>query len=397
MRIIRVHGCRFAKIGLVGDAVVGAAQSDIAAKANLQEAVMGFEVCDSITGELIVAVVDMRGTDEDATATWEELEAATLAYGRLAFCRPNNANFPPEARVNCLEEMQQQRPQYIWPILYIPGLSRHVEYRQDRQDRPTKEIDMTSNALSRTLAIGLLTVVATATLLGPREASAQRTDDSYFRVTPYLWALSLDGSTAAPTGQDIPIDASFSDLLDNLNMALMINLEWNTKSDWFFLLDAMWANLESDFATPGPLPVAGNVDVEMTIYDGLVGYSINENLGVYIGARLNDHDITISTAGNVAPPINIGDDWTDYIIGLRVFGELSENWSMGGRLDGAIGGDSDSAFNAQFVFARHFGESMHLNLGWRYLDIEFDEGTGIERYKWDVSHSGPMIGWSWEF
>ena len=256
---------------------------------------------------------------------------------------------------------------------------------------------MRANALARALPICILLAGSTAAMLLPNEAEAQRVDESYFRVTPYIWALSLDGATAAPSGEDIPIDASFSDLLDKLNMALMVNLEWNTKSDWFFLLDAMWANLESDFATPGALPVTGTVDVNMTIYDGLVGYSINENLGVYIGARLNDHDITISTDGGVAPNINTGDDWTDYIIGLRVFGELNDNWSMGGRLDGAIGGDSDSAFNLQFIFARHFGESMHLNLGWRYMDIDFDEGTGLERYKWNVSQSGPIIGWSWEF
>ena len=82
-------------------------------------------------------------------------------------------------------------------------------------------------------------------------------------------------------------------------------------------------------------------------------------------------------------------DWTDFIIGLRVFGELGSNWSMGGRFDGAIGGDSDSAFNLQIVFLRHFGESMHLNLGWRYYDVDFESGTGVDRYKWDVSHSGP--------
>ena len=98
----------YTPVGLVGGAVVGAAQSDIAKKANLQKAVLEFEVRDSQTGELVVAVMDMRGTDQD-TATWEELEAAALAYGRLAGCRLNNSKFPPDARVDCLEEMRKQR------------------------------------------------------------------------------------------------------------------------------------------------------------------------------------------------------------------------------------------------------------------------------------------------
>ena len=98
----------YTPVGLVGGAVVGAAQSDIASKANLQKAVMEFEVRDSQTGELIVAVIDMRGAEEH-DATWEELEAAALAYGRLASCRLSNASFPPDARVDCLAEMQKQR------------------------------------------------------------------------------------------------------------------------------------------------------------------------------------------------------------------------------------------------------------------------------------------------
>ena len=239
--------------------------------------------------------------------------------------------------------------------------------------------------------------VLVSALSAPDTANAQRVDESYFRVTPYIWALSLDGATGLPTGEDLPIDASFSDLLDNLNMALMVDLEWNTKSAWFFLLDGMWANLESDFSTPGPLPVTGTADIEMFLWDALIGYSINENIGAYIGARLYDQEITIKTDGGLAPDISIGDDWTDFIIGVRAFGEIGQNWSMGGRMDGAVGGDSDSAINIQFVFARHFGETMHLNLGWRYYDVDYESGVGLDRYKWDVEHSGPLVGWSWEF
>ena len=100
----------YTPVGLVGGAVVGAAQSDIAKKANLQKAVLEFEVRDSQTGELIVAVMDMRGAGGEE-ATWEELEAAALAYGRIAACRLNNSRLAPEARQDCLAEIRQQRSQ----------------------------------------------------------------------------------------------------------------------------------------------------------------------------------------------------------------------------------------------------------------------------------------------
>ena len=257
---------------------------------------------------------------------------------------------------------------------------------------------MRACALGRTFAVSVLMIASTAAILLPDDAQAQRADESYFRITPYIWALSLDGTTSTPTGGDVPVDASFSDLLDDLNLALMVDLEWNTKSGWYFLLDALYAELETEFGTPGPIPATGSVDIEMVLYDGLVGYAFNDTIGMYAGVRFYDQDITLKTDGGLLPDVGLGADWTDYILGIRVFGELSEKWSMGGRFDGAVGGDSDSAFNLQFIFARHFGESMHLNLGWRYYDVDYETGTvGLDRFKWDVSHSGPVIGWSWEF
>lgn len=255
---------------------------------------------------------------------------------------------------------------------------------------------MKATVLKNAVWSGVLVMLSTASLLSPDEAAAQSAKGSYFRVTPYLWMLSLDGTTAA-LGQDQDVDASFSDLLDNLNLALSANLEWHTKSGWFFQLDPMWASLESDFASPGPLPVTGKVEIDMLLVDGLVGYSLTDNIGIYGGARFYDQDIDIGFDLGSNPSQSLGDDWTDFILGVKVFGQLTEKWSMSGKLDGAVGGDSDSAFYLQFVFNRQFGESMHLNLGWRYYDVDYVSGSGLTLFKWDVAHSGPIVSWTWMF
>lgn len=98
----------YTPVGLVGGAVVGAATSDIAQKADLSKAAIEFEIRDSVTGELIVAAIDIRG-EEDSPATWEELEQAANLYGKLAACRLTNARMPADAQVNCLQEIKQQR------------------------------------------------------------------------------------------------------------------------------------------------------------------------------------------------------------------------------------------------------------------------------------------------
>jgi len=220
---------------------------------------------------------------------------------------------------------------------------------------------MRTTGLKRGMLIGVLTTLSMTVLLSPGVSMAQQNDDSYFRITPYLWMLGIDGTTAV-LGQDTDFDMDFGDILDVLNIALSVNMEWNT-GQWFFVLD----------------PV------------------LNENFDIYAGARYYDQDITIGFDGTILPTVNLGDDWTDFLIGFRAHNQIGEKWSFGGRLDGAVAGDSDSAWYLQAVLMRHFGENKHLDLGWRYYDVDYESGSGLTRFKWDATHSGPVVGFSWTF
>ena len=88
--------------GLVTGAVRGAATSDIAKKANLQDLVMELEAFDSVTNERLVAIIDSRGSGKRNPTSWEELEELMVLYGRRMQCRFDNARLAVEQRVNCL-------------------------------------------------------------------------------------------------------------------------------------------------------------------------------------------------------------------------------------------------------------------------------------------------------
>jgi hypothetical protein len=244
----------------------------------------------------------------------------------------------------------------------------------------------------RTLAVTTLSLIMCASL-GSGTASAQEDDGWKFRITPYLWMLSLDGTTAA-LGQDTDVDASFGDIFDVLNIALSANMEVS-KGNFFMVFDPMYAQLEIDFAGPDGTPIGGKIEIDMVIADLNFGYSFDENFGAYVGARYYDQDISVKP--NVLPQQSLGDDWTDIIVGLRAGGKVSENWSFMGKMDTAIGGDSDSAYYFQAALLRHFGDNKHLNIGWRHYSVDYESGSGPSRFKWDVEHSGPVIGYSWEF
>ena len=241
-----------------------------------------------------------------------------------------------------------------------------------------------------TLTAAILTLSVSA-LLSPGVVTAQESDGWSFRITPYIWALGLEGTTAA-LGNDVRVDADFSDLLDLVNFAFSVNMEFNN-GKWFVILDPMYTDLEAPIETGGP--IGGKTEIELVILDAHLGFNIAEHFDIYAGARYYDQDITI--VPNMSPSQALGDSWTDLLVGFRVKYDRSDKWSFRGTVNAAIGGDSDSAWYLQAVLLRHFGDNMHLDLGWRYYSVDYESGSGLTRFLWDVDHSGPVIGYSWEF
>jgi hypothetical protein len=229
-----------------------------------------------------------------------------------------------------------------------------------------------------------------AVVLSPDIVRAQATDGWSVRLTPYLWMLGLDGTTAS-LGSDAQVDAGFSDILDVLNIAVQANVEISNGA-WFIVIDPMYSQLEADLALG---PVRGTVEIDMLLADLLVGFNVSPNVGVYGGVRYYDQDIELIP--NNLPSATAGDDWTDFNVGIRLTAEINDKWSFGGKLDAAIAGDSDSALYFQAMLLRHFGDRMHLDIGYRYYSVDYESGSGLTRFKWDVDHSGPVIGYSWTF
>jgi hypothetical protein len=78
------------------------------------------------------------------------------------------------------------------------------------------------------------------------------------------------------------------------------------------------------------------------------------------------------------------------------------HWARNGRLnlcgDYSVAGDSESgSWNGIVMFNRRFGETMALNLGYRYYANEYKRGSGVNHYLWDMKIAGPMVGYTWQF
>lgn len=243
------------------------------------------------------------------------------------------------------------------------------------------------DSITRHLLIGL----ACLSVLVPTTLHAE---DWKFKLTPYIWATSLKGTAGiGPVSGDIDLD--FDEILDDLEMALMLNLRAE-KGLWAIQADGVWADLKSD-ETSGPLRTT--VDTEMWIIELNGRYRFADNWEVLAGARYFRQDLGINLSAG-GPGVNVGDtaDWIDPVIGAAFATSLSDKWSF--QLMGDIGGfgvGSQFTWQAWADFDWRFSKLASLALGYRHLDWDYKEGSGATRFSYDAYLTGPTVGVTFNF
>lgn len=72
-------------------------------------------------------------------------------------------------------------------------------------------------------------------LAAPANAQGQ-SDDWEIVLAPYLWGVSMQGTSTVGMLPPLDLDVSFSDIVSNLNMALSLHTEFK-KGNWVFVID----------------------------------------------------------------------------------------------------------------------------------------------------------------
>ena len=221
-------------------------------------------------------------------------------------------------------------------------------------------------------------------------------------------------SASAETEADV--DASFSDILDDLNYAVMLELELR-KGRFGLVSDTIYAELEDDGATAEDrLRIKATANM---LIQGLAGtYRLGTwqladfaqagplavTVDPYAGIRYTYLDTELK--GRLDLP-DLGVDaqrtteadqhWVDPIVGLRTAWTLGERFSL--ILAGDVGGTStNSQYSAQGVglIGYRFGlfgqDNANLVVGYRALHQKYQDGDGRSRFDWDVTLHGPIAG-----
>ena len=227
-----------------------------------------------------------------------------------------------------------------------------------------------------------------------------------FDAQIYLWGASLGGKTAAGEG----VDASFGDLLDNLEMAFMGSFSAK-KDSWSMLADIIYLDLETTesatlppgVAGPGPVPVDAQVELKGWVVNMLGGYSIVQSeqntFTLTAGARYLDLDtnVNIAASGGGASLVQLSESdgaWNG-VIGLQGQVGFATRWYLNYLLDVGTG-DSDFTWQALLGLGYAF-EHLDLKFGYRHLAWEFDDSDTFGKAFSELEFSGPYAGIKFKF
>ncbi|MCP4398835.1 MAG: hypothetical protein GY801_16245, partial [bacterium] len=200
-----------------------------------------------------------------------------------------------------------------------------------------------------------------------------------FHLVPYLWAAGLNGDVGVK-GIEAPVEASFGDIWDALDMAFLLHAEAN-RGKWTLMLDPTYLKLSKD-ANAGPADIS--VELQNWIVDfGLFYRPYEKALGdiddrtlaleLLAGGRYMSLDQTLGISG-------LGDaqdnkQWADPILGGRLMADVTENLAFMLRGDvGGFGVGSDLTWSVSSFLGYQFTPLFSLWGGYRALGVDYQTG-----------------------
>ncbi len=241
-----------------------------------------------------------------------------------------------------------------------------------------------------------------------------------FTFTPYGWVPWLSGN-ATLKGHNFDVEADPPELFGHLDFAAMGVVEAR-KGPFSLEVNGFYANIgaspsflrATDIGTVGASLSSG---VTLTIVEATGGYEamrwesggLKDSGGSYTaldllaGARYWQQsldvnlNLTTPAGGSIALARSGLVDWTDPFIGARIRHQLAPGEEL--DLRGDIGGfDAGSTFSWQLLatYNRHLfdfsGIPVDSYLGFRALSVDYTQGSGRDKYTYDVVQYGPVVG-----
>jgi len=244
------------------------------------------------------------------------------------------------------------------------------------------------------LALGLLITVA------PTAPSLAQTPSDGWQVTivPYFMGAAMNGTTAV-AGQEMTVDQSFSDILDNLQFGAM-GLVVARKGDWGLGGDAIWMALGANGTAPGPRGVTGSADMNQGAFAFYGLRRLGRAADVFFGGRVNTLQANLRFDGPGGQrSADESKTWFDPIFGLQLrTPDAGKRWHVQVYTEiGGFGAGSTVTWQVFPTVGVNLTERASIEFGYRWLDIDYSSGENATLFTYDVLTQGPVLGVGFRF
>ena len=219
----------------------------------------------------------------------------------------------------------------------------------------------------------------------------------HYTVMPYAMFPNMRGDTGIRELPTVPVDQDPGDIFDKLQMGAMLFLEARN-DQWAFSSDVLYMDLGSDIEAGGQLlQIDGDVDLSQIGWELAAMRRVNDYFEVGLAVTFNqidvDVDFTVTTPlGSTDHAGGLEENWIDPAIVARVTAPINDKWFFTARGNiGGFGVGSDLAWQLQADVGYRPSDSWYFAFGYRIIDFDYDDGSGADRFVYDMQLFGPVL------
>ena len=238
------------------------------------------------------------------------------------------------------------------------------------------------------LVAAIVMIAAVLALVAQPVAAQEKSWENLAEL--YLMGAAMSGTIGAGS-LDTTIDVPSSSIFENLKFAALADYRGQSPK-WAIGADVVYMNLGGS----GNGPVGkGSADIgaEEFIVDLMGAYRFSNSFEALAGLRYTGLRTTLKVyAPNSYREASVSKGWVDPFVGAQAFLPLGKGFQFQARGDvGGFGVGCKFTWQATLRLNWQVSRSIRLGLGYRWLDQDYDSGSGADYFKWDVLTQGPLM------
>jgi hypothetical protein len=221
-----------------------------------------------------------------------------------------------------------------------------------------------------------------------------------YQVQAYALFPNMKGETGIADLPTVTVDEDPQDIFDNLQMGAMLYLEARNDT-WAFSSDVLYMDLGSDIEPldgTGIVTLAdGHVDVSQTGWELAAMRRLAPWFELGLGVTYNQIDVDVdlsitSPLGTTDRSAGLEENWIDPTIVMRGTWPIDDKWFVQARGNiGGFGVGSDLMWQVMADVGYRPSEKWFVAFGYRVIDIDYENGSGLDRFVYDVRTFGPQL------